>query len=54
MVETNLRIVLDLCIVFIVLKFYDRGREKARLFSNHKVKKSALFKKATVYKLQHR
>ncbi len=49
-------IVLDLCIVFVVLKFFSRGREKACPLTNHKVKKSALFIKTggTVYKLEHR
>ena len=49
MIETNFEIVLDLCIVFVVLKFFSRGREKACPLTNHKVKKSA-----TVYKLEHR
>ncbi len=48
MIETILVIVLDLCIVFVVLKFLGRDREKACLLTNHKVKKSA-----TVYKLEH-
>jgi hypothetical protein len=39
-------IVLDLCSVFVVLRFHSWGREKACPFTNHKVKKSA-----TVYKL---
>jgi hypothetical protein len=52
MIETNLIIVLDLCIVFVVR----RGREKTCPLTNHKVKRSALFIKtgATVYKLEHR
>ncbi len=54
MIETNFDIVLDLCIVFVVLKFLGRGREKACLLTNHKVKISALVIKATVYKLEHR
>jgi hypothetical protein len=47
-------IVLDLCIVFVVLKFLGRGRENACLLTNHKVKILALVIKATVYKLEHR
>jgi hypothetical protein len=47
-------IVLDLCIVLVVLKFLGRGREKACLLTNHKVKILALVIKATVYKLEHR
>jgi hypothetical protein len=43
MIEIILIIVLDLCIVFVVLKFFNRGREKACPMTNHKVKKSALF-----------
>jgi len=42
MIETNFEIVLDLCIVFIVLKFLSRGRGKACLLTNHKVKISVL------------
>jgi hypothetical protein len=37
--------------VFVVLKFFGRGREKACLLTNHKVKIWALVIKATVYKL---
>jgi hypothetical protein len=42
--------------VFVVLKFFNRGREKACPLTNHKVKKSALFINtwATVYKLEKR
>ncbi len=43
MIETNLIIVLDLCVVFVVLKFFSRGREKTCPLTNHKVKRSALF-----------
>ncbi len=35
-------------------KILGRGREKACLLTNHKVKISALVIKATVYKLEHR
>ncbi len=38
-------IVLDLCIVIVVLKFFSRDGEKACPLTNHKVKRSALFNK---------
>jgi len=43
---------MDLCSVFIVLKFLGKSREKACPLTNHKVKRLALFIKTTVYKLK--